>query len=422
MKERLRQYVIVGNSAAGISAAKEIRRYDPIGQITILSDELTYGYSRVMLPLYIARKISKGQMTIAPRTFYSSLGIRLLRGESAEVVDPGAQKVHTRKGRTVPYDHLLIATGASPTRLAISGADLEGIHYLRKVSDAEAIHKELSLWSDPVLVVGGGLVGVKTVEALLARKRKVHWVISSQRILSQMLDRTASGLFLKAFEKNGVEVHLQTDVMAFEGKGWLKSALLSDGGALPCGLAIIGKGVKPNIDCLAETGITLNPGVLVDQRMATNLPSIFAAGDVAEPFDVIQGRNAGNALWPLAVEGGRIAGSNMTGVQAVFSGALRMNSMEVLGMRVVSAGEREGKEEGKAFRREGTVYRKMVFSEGKLKGFILTGDIRCAGVLTSLIKNQTEVSASLLEEVLGRGVSYRPRLHRLGGCIQVLGT
>ena len=276
--------------------------------------------------------------------------------------------------------------------------------------------------NDPVLVVGGGLVGVKSVEALLARKRKVHWAISSQRILSQMLDRTASGLFLKAFEKYGVEVHLQTDVMAFEGTRRVKSALLSDGRVLPCGLAVIGKGIKPNVDFLSETGITLNPGILVDQRMATHLPSIFAAGDVADLFDVVQKRNVANALWPLAVEGGRIAGSNMAGVQAVFSGAFRMNAMEILGMRVVSAGEWEGEEERKAFRRDGTVYRKMVFSEGRLKGFILAGDIRCAGVLTSLIKNQTEVSASLLEENLGRGVSYQPRLHRLGGCIQVLGT
>ena len=133
MKERLRQYVIVGNSAAGISAAKEIRRYDPIGQITMLSDELTYGYSRVMLPLYIAKKISKRQMTIAPRTFYSSLKIRRLRGEPAEAIDPRAQKVHTRKGRTLPYDYLLIATGSLPTRLRITGIGLEGIHSLRKV-------------------------------------------------------------------------------------------------------------------------------------------------------------------------------------------------------------------------------------------------------------------------------------------------
>ena len=99
-----------------------------------------------------------------------------------------------------------------------------------------------------------------------------------------------------------------------------------------------------------------------------------------------------------------------------------MNAMEVLGMRVVSAGEWEGEEERKAFRRDGTVYRKMVFSEGRLKGFILAGDIRCAGVLTSLIKNQTEVSASLLEENLGRGVCYQPRLYSLGGHVEAIGS
>ena len=239
------QYLIIGNSAAGISAAREIRNQDPEGRITLVSDEAAYGYSRVMLPLYIAGKRSKKDMVIAPKTFYSLQTLRLLRGETAVAVDSRQQRVHLQSGKSLPYDRLLVATGSSSKVLDIPGKDLAGISPLRKVTDAEAIKKNLLSSHGPVLIVGGGLVGVKSLEALLIRKKKVHLVISSDRILSQMLDRRASDFFLRAFERNGVHVHFHADVKAFEGRGRVEGARLSDGTLLPCDLAIIGKGVRP---------------------------------------------------------------------------------------------------------------------------------------------------------------------------------
>ncbi len=411
-------YVIIGNSAAGISAAQEIRKQDPEGRITILSDEKTFGYSRVMLPLYIAGKRSKKDMVIAPKTFYASQSIRLLRGETAVTVDPHQRRVHLQSGKPLPYDRLLVATGSSSKVLDIPGEDLSGISRLRKVTDAETIKEDLLSSRGPVLIVGGGLVGVKSLEALLVKKRKIHLVISSNRILSQMLDKTASDFFLRTFERNGIRVHFHTDVKAFQGRKRVEGAHLSDGTVLSCDLAIIGKGVRPNVDCLKETGIALNQGVIVDEHMATNLPSIYAAGDVTEPMDVIQKKNRGNAIWPSAIEGGRVAGLNMGGMPALFSGALRMNAVEILGVRVISAGDCEGGEQVTSIQNERSLYRKLVFAEGRLKGFLLLGDIRCAGVLTSLIKNRTEVTVQALERELGHGVCYRPRLYALGGSIQ----
>jgi nitrite reductase (NADH) large subunit len=412
------QYVIVGNSAAGISAAKEIRRYDPKGRITLVSDELAYGYSRVMLPLYIAGKVPERRMTIAGASFYSSLRIHLLRGEFVEAIDTKNQRIQILSGALLPYDCLLIATGSSPKGLVIPGKDLLGIHTLRKITDAQAIRKDIPLCNTPVLVLGGGLVGVKSVEALLARKKKIHWVISSNRILSQILDKTASDLLLKAFERKGVSVHLNMDVTAFQGSKRLAGVVLSDGEVLPCGLVIIGKGVNPNIDSFSGTGISVNQGIIVDDHMVTNLASIYAAGDVVEAFDVIKKKNSTNALWPLAVEGGRIAGSNMAGVPASFSRVLRMNSMEVLGVKVISAGDWEGGEEIKTFQEEGTIYRKLIYSEGTLKGFILVGDIQNAGILTTFVKNQTEIALSVLKKGLDLGFSYQPRLLAIKGRIK----
>jgi nitrite reductase (NADH) large subunit len=409
------QYVIVGNSAAGISAARQIRRQDSRGRITILSDEPGWGYSRVLLPLYIAGKISRRQMIIAPRRDYAALRIRLLADDPVDSIDPGAQKVHTRKGIGISYDRLLVATGSSPRAFDVPGNDLAGIHYLRKVADAEGIRNGLSSSRGPVLVVGGGLVSVKTVEALLQRRRKVRLVISSDRILSQMLDQAASRLFLAALAKKQISVNLQTDVRAFAGKERVEGAHLSDGSFFPCSLVIIGKGVKPNVNLLRGTGVRLNEGVVVDPHMATNLPCVYAAGDVAEICDLLQKKPRGQAIWPLAVEGGRVAGSNMASGPSTLSGGLRMNVVELLGMRAVSVGAEEGERVLHYSPPGGSVYRKLIFSQGRVTGFLLAGDIRCAGVLTFLVKNETRVSTSALEEGLEHGFSYSPRLRALQG-------
>jgi NAD(P)H-nitrite reductase large subunit len=412
------RHVIIGNSVAGIAAAQEIRRQDPEGQITILSDERIFGYSRAMLTLYIAGKRTKQDLVFASRDFYASQNIRLLKGVTAEAVDVRGQRVHLGNGKNLPYDRLLVATGSSSRTLDVPGKALPGIYPLRKIADAESIKKAVRSFRGPVLIVGGGLVGVKSLEAMASKKKEIHLVISSDRILSQMLDKTASDFFLRSFERNGVHVHFHTDVTAFHGRERLEGVSLSDGTRLSCGLAIIGKGVNPNVGCLRETGAVLSQGVKVDDHMATNLPSVYAAGDVAEPVDVLQKKNLPSTIWPSATEGGRIAGLNMAGVPATFSGALRMNSVEILGVRAISAGLWEGGDQLTFIQKEKPLYRKLICSGGRLNGFLLLGDVRCAGVLTTLVKNRTEVSAHVLERELDRGFSYRPRLYALGGSVQ----
>ncbi len=415
------EYLILGNSAAGIAAAAEIRKADRSGRITIVSDEKAAGYSRVMLPLYIAGKVSKAEMVIAPKEFYAARSIRLLRGETAVSLDPAACRVILANGKVLPYDRLLIATGASAKGLKVAREkSCPASSASGNSMTPEGIRRILRSCSDPTVIIGGGLVGIKSLEALLHRERPVHLVISSDRILSQMLDKTASDLFLAAMQERGVHVHFHSDVKAFQGKEELQAAVLADGTVLSCCMAIIGKGVVPNVEFLRGTEIRLNQGIVVDDHMATNLPAVWAAGDVAEPVDALQGTNAPSALWPSAVEGGRVAGANMAGIPSVFGGTIRMNSVELLGVRVVSAGAWEGDQVMVSRRENGSVYRKLVFSQGRLNGYVLAGDIRSAGVLTSLVRNRTEVSPQALEEGLERGFSYQPRFHVLGGRIEAL--
>jgi NAD(P)H-nitrite reductase large subunit len=407
--------VIIGNSAAGIAAAREVRQHDPAGEVTILSDEPAYGYSRVLLPLYIAKTLQKRELLIADREFYASRRIRLRRGEAADGLDPVAQRLTTRSGRALPYDRLLIATGSSPRRLELPGGRLPGIHYLRRLEDAEAIRRDLASSREPILVYGGGPIGVKSLQAFLGRKRPIHLVISSGRILSQMLDDAASALFVRAFRAQGIFVHLGTDVEAFLGQDRLEGARLSDGRVLPCALAVIGKGVAPNIDFLRGTDIRLNRGIVVDSGMATSLPGVYAAGDVAETVDLLRGQHRENPTWPLSAEGGRVAGTNMAAVPCALPGGLRMNSAEVLGVRAISVGDLDG-DRVQAYAPKGAaVYRKLVFSGARLTGFILAGDIAGAGILTATIKAGADIPSAALEEGLVRGFSFAPRLQRLAG-------
>jgi NAD(P)H-nitrite reductase large subunit len=412
------RYVILGNSVAGIAAAREIRRLDPGGQILIVSDEETPAYSRVMLPLYIAGKRSRRDIVLAPRDFYASQRIRLLRRQAAERVDVAGRTVEIAGGRRVPYDRLLVATGSSPQTPDVPGRDLPGVWPLRSMADADGIKAGLRSSRGPVVVVGGGLVGMKSVEALAHTRRELHLVISSDRILSQMLDATASGLFLAALQRRGVGVHLRTDAVAFTGRDRLEAVRLSNGSVLACDLAIVGKGVRPNVACLAGSGIALQQGVRVDDRMATSAPDVYAAGDVAEPVDALRRANAPSAIWPSAAEGGRIAGSNMAGAPAIFSGALRMNAVEILGVRAVSVGDRHGDDQVTYLREDAGLYRKMVFADGCLRGYLLVGDIGGAGVLTSLVKSGAAISRDALLSDLGRGASYRPRLWALGDAVR----
>lgn len=411
------KHLILGNSVAGIAAAQEIRKHDPAGQIVIVGEEKLFGYSRAMLPLYIAGKRTKRELVFAPAAFYKAHNIRLIRGDVADAVDAGERRVRLASGKVLPYDRLLIATGSSSRLVEAPGMELAGVYPLRKFADAEAIKKALRSCTGPIAIIGGGLVGVKSLEALTAKKCAVYLVISSNRILSQMLDRTASDFFLKTFERHGAQVHFQTDVTAFDGTDRLMGVSLSSGVRIPCELAIIGKGVYPNITCVKDTGMALQQGIVVDERMATTVPGIYAAGDVAEPLDVLHGRQMPSTIWPSATEGGRIAGLNMAGVAAKFSGAVRMNSVEILGVRVISAGAFEGEQQMTVLRQEVPLYRKLLYGDGLLLGFVVLGDVRCAGVLTSLVKNRTPVSPEVLARELDRGFSFRPRLRAVDGAI-----
>lgn len=401
------RHVIIGNSAAGVSAALAIRRRRPGDEVIIVSPEPQPYYSRVLLSHFVAGTIKYRDLILVEDGFYRHRGFTRVFG-SVVAIEPGKTRVVLESGATVEYDRLLIAAGSSPKKPRFPVDGLTGVFTLRTLDDALGIKD----WVHPgqkAVIMGAGMVGLKTAEALVDRGLQVTVVASSDRVFSRVLDAVSSALVRKGLEGRGVTVLTGRDVVAASGRGAIQSVVLSSGTELPCDVLITGKGVEPNSSPASEAGVATGQGIIVDDHMATNIEGIYAAGDVAEAYDLAWRRRRVNALWPLAVEQGAVAGANMARDPVEYSGGLAMNSFQWDDISVITLGISVPR--GEAYRsletlntRRGT-YRKLVFEGRRLVGAALVGDVRGAGVIRGLIVNGGDVSG-LAEGLMSGRLEY----------------
>ncbi|NWF91703.1 MAG: NAD(P)/FAD-dependent oxidoreductase [Syntrophaceae bacterium] len=387
------RYVIIGGSAAGISAAEAIRFVDPTSEIQLFTWEHTPVYSRVLLSYYIAEILSKEQLHFRPLDFFKENRVTAHLGQKVEKISPETKSIRTEDGRDHPYDRLLIATGAWPNLMDIPGKEKKGVFVVRNLEHAQAMVRHL-VKPTPVCILGGGLIGIRIGYALSLRGLKVKLIIASDRILSQMLDLEASTLVRERMQERGIDVITGRNAVKILGGEFVESIVLDNGEKIDCQMVVVGKGVEPNLEIVSSTSIKTAEGILADERMRTNLPDIYAAGDVAETYDLCWERTNVNALWPVAFEQGRVAGLNMAGRETKYEGSFRMNSLDVFGLPVISMGitrsEGPGYQEFRASGKE--MYRKIVLKGGRLVGAILVGQVQKAGVLTMLMRKKLDVS------------------------------
>jgi len=292
-------------------------------------------------------------------------------------------------GTALPFDRLILATGARASALSIPGADLAGVHALRNLEDLDQIEKHIAPGRRAV-VLGGGNVGLQTCEALLARGLAVTVVVTSPHLLSQMVDAEAGRRIADLFIRHGLTVRTGRDAVEITGNGHVEGVRLDNGELLGADLVIVGKGIKPNVEWLRGSGVRVNRGIVVDLNGRTNVPGVFAAGDCAEAIDPLTGRSAVSGIWPVAYEMGRAAGAAAVGVERPSAGALRMNASRFFGEPVISIGEvcqerLEGATAEVLVNRNG-VYRKLVYQQGRLAGALLYGDISGAGTYYRLYR------------------------------------
>ncbi len=405
----MKQYVIIGNSAAGIAAAEAIRNKDKESRIVIISDEDYLSYCRCLISYYLAGDVGEDKILYRPESFYKENNIELLLNKKVIRVDPGKNRVICEDKSQLNYDSLLIATGASPKFPETPGIKKRGVFGFRTIKDTKDIEGLLPV-TKTACVLGGGLIGLKAAYGLKKRNVEVKVIVKSKQVLSQMLDYEAAHFVRKKLEENGIEIITGQDVIEIIGNGDIKAVKLDSGKAVGCSLIIVGKGVSPNIALIKDTEIKINEGIIADNRLQTNIPNVFTAGDVCESFDLTLGKLSVNALWPVAVEQGRLAGINMAGGNVNYAGSLGMNSIEFFGLPVVSLGiykvkeGEQGYEELKVLDVKANLYKKLILNNKIIVGAVFAGDIKNSGVFLRLIKERIDVSSfedRLLQENFG---------------------
>ena len=392
--------IIIGNSAAGTAAIESIRKYDRESTIIQLSDESQPLYSRCLLSHYLAGTIEKQGLLYREKDFHKNMKVELHSGPGSRAVELNTKQrqVSCDNGNTYNYDRLLICTGASAKLPPNIAKDIDGVFVLRSLADVEAI-KQNAKNARRAVIFGGGLIGIKAAAALNEYGLKTTMVIRSNRVLSQMIDYPAAQILEKKLLENNIEALHHTDISEIISKdNRLQGVKTDQGQVIDCEILIAAKGVNPNTGLIQNTDITKKFGIRTNSYMQTNHENIFAAGDVAEAFDIAIEGHTINAMWSCAVQQGRIAGYNMIDQKIPYNGATAMNSLNVRGVPLISFGITSPKDESKykiltQKQPDRNIYKKIVIgNNNRVKGIILVGKIANAGVLLSLIKRKMNVS------------------------------
>lgn len=315
----LTRQVIVGNSAAGLSAIKAIREVDDSCPITLISMESCDSYSPVLLTYYLKRRILREDLFIVGRNFYEVNRVDTMLGCMVIGITPSRQIVRLKSNEDVEYDNLLIATGASPVSIEHSVNAVKHLFYLRTIEDAEKILAQVKN-VNRVIVIGAGLIGLQAAEAIFREGIQLTIIEWAKHVLPQIADFTCACLIQKEIERRGITLYLEKKVKSIIKVEDRVRVVTDSNEEFTADMVVIATGVRPNTKILEGSGINVKRGILVDETMRTNISHIFAAGDVCEAENLITGMSEVIPLWSNACRQGRIAGLNMAGGEERFGG------------------------------------------------------------------------------------------------------
>ncbi len=305
-------FVVIGGGLAGATAVETLRAEGAKGSILLLSEEVQLPYQRPPLSKsFITSERSPMPTLILSESKYSELEVEVSLGTRVTAIDPGNKLLRTLPRGNVHYNQLLITTGAAPCRLSIPGATLGAIHYLRSLTDAEAIRSSAQI-AKRAVVIGGSLIGLEIAASLRQRGIQVT-LIERGGLLDELHTPEISSFFQRSLERHGVEVVVGDTPESFLGTKAIQAVVTHGGRTLRCDMAVIGVGVTPETEFLQGSGIKVDNGILVDRFLQTNQPGIFAAGDVANFFDTVFNFQHRFEHWDNAVKHGRLAARNMLG-------------------------------------------------------------------------------------------------------------
>lgn len=331
------RYLIVGAGAAGAAAAEAIRSRDPNGSIVLLSEEAENYYSRPGLAYLLTGELAEKSLYPFSPADYQRLKIEQRLGR-AERIDPSGGWLKLAGGEQLEFDRLLIATGSQALMVDLPGIQAEGVVKLDNLADARRI-LTLARKARQAVVVGGGITALEIVEGLAAQGLKPDYLLRGERYWGNVLDETESRIVETRLSEEGVRIHYHTELAEIVVKdGRVRAVRCKDGRELKCDLLAVAIGVRPRVELGRASGLRVNKGVWVDDSLQTELPGVYAAGDVAELHSREGGKSLMNTLWPLAREQGRIAGLNMAGADLRYRQGTPFNVTRLAGLTTTIIG------------------------------------------------------------------------------------
>ena len=379
------EYVILGAGAAGITAAKTIRKADKNGKITVISTD-TQVHSRCMLHKYLSHERDAAGISFVDPDFFEKNQITWLQGKTVNRLDTQGKKVYTDQGDEVSYDRLLIATGAESFIPPVGNLrEAENVFGLRHLRDAQAID-ELAKNAENIVIIGSGLVGLDAAYGLMETGKKVSIVEMADQILPVQLDKTAAFEYQKRFEEAGARFYLgrkAADTIMGEDKN-IHEIVLDNGEKLACDLIIVAAGVRSAVAGMEGEGIVIDRGIKVDDYLQTGAEGVYAAGDVTGL----------SGIWPNAQKQGETAALNMCGSHVEYTDRYAIkNTINFFGLVSMCVGVILPQEGDVVIAREDSRnYKRVVLRDGKVVGVLLQGDISHGGIWQYLIKNQISIS------------------------------
>ena len=388
------QHLIIGAGPAGVVAAETLRKADPDAAIAIIGDEPEPPYSRMAIPYYLINDIDEsGTYLRDPKQHFGDLNIEVVQ-QRVDKLDTAGKSVTLADGSSRSYDKLLLATGSRPVSPPIPGLDLPQVHSCWTLEDARNIVK-LAQSGSNVVLIGAGFIGCIILEALVKRGVNLAVVETGNRMVPRMLDEKAGGLLETWCKDRGIDVHTSCSVNGISDAGDSQVEVsLSDGSKLGAALVITATGVKANTDLVADSDIEVDQGILVNRRMQTSNPDVYAAGDVAQGVDFSTGNFEVQAIQPTATDHGRIAALNMAGQGDEHHGTLNMNVLDTVGLISCSFGLWMGVDGGESadlYNPEEFQYINLQFDGDHLVGASSVGKTQHVGVLRGLIESRVHL-------------------------------
>jgi nitrite reductase (NADH) large subunit len=384
------QYIIIGNGVAGTTAAANLRKFDDEGKIIIITDEPYPFYSRIRLPEFLSNDVDEKDLIIRKDTWYEENRIDLILNTSVTDIDVAEKKLITSGNPALKYDRLLIATGGVSFVPPIPGAQKKGVFTLRTLDDGIAIKEFAKRSCNRVLLIGGGVLGLEAGNALRKTGNFISVVEFFPRLLPRQMDPTGAEILKAQMERLGFRFYLGANVKEISGGDTVENVILDNGTSIDCDMIIISAGTRPNSLLAQKLSLPVEKGLIVNDKMETGIPDIYAAGDLVQHNNVFYG------IWAAAEKQGEVAGINMAGGNTEYHGTTISNTLKVAGIEICAAGDIDAEEQKESIvlkDNDACIYKKIVIQNNSIIGTILLGDIKDRQKIIKAIESRKDISS-----------------------------